>query len=301
MNWLIVGGTGQLGLALIHELNGRRISYSSVNSKELDISDSLAVDEFIQLLKPEVIINAAAWTDVDSAETNQVRAFEVNSQGALNLAVAAKNLNAIFVQISTDFVFSGASIEPWSEYSPHNPISVYGATKSQGEVLVGNEYLERSYIVRTAWLYSANRKNFAKTMIKLALLDNHEVRVVNDQIGQPTFAGDLAKQIVDMIISKLPFGVYHATNSGQVSWFDFSREIFKLVGADMNRVTPISSLDLQRPAKRPSYSVLGHHAWSGTGVSPMQNWENALAYSLPMIISSVKLEGLSYENNTTKY
>jgi dTDP-4-dehydrorhamnose reductase len=287
MKWLIVGGTGQLGLALVNELNRRGISNKPLNSKELSLLDASAVENLIQAVEPEVIVNAAAWTDVDGAETHQTQAFEVNGQGALNLAVAAKNVNAIFVQVSTDFVFSGTNTQPWGEDSPHNPINVYGASKSQGEFLVLNAYLEGSFIIRTAWLYSATRKNFAKTMVHLALNDNCEIRVVNDQVGQPTFAGDLAKQIVDMVILKLPFGVYH----GQASWFDFSCEIFKIVGADAKRIIPIPSLELQRPAKRPFYSVLGHNAWNGTGILPMRKWETALEYALPNIISSVRLEG----------
>lgn len=286
-----MGGTGQLGLALKTDLDKRQIVQRSMNSKQIDITDSLAVEKVIHEYKPEVIVNAAAWTDVDGAEVHQLRAFEVNAQGAFNLAVAAKEVGAIFIQVSTDFIFSGANTEPWEEYSTHNPLSVYGLSKSQGETLVRNTYSEGSYIVRTAWLYSADHKNFAKTMLKLALFGETEVRVVNDQVGQPTFAGDLAKQIVDMVLAKLAFGTYHGTNSGQATWFEFSREIFNLVGADINRITPISSLDLRRPAERPAYSVLGHNAWNGTVVSPMRHWKNALTYSSAAIISAVKSEG----------
>ena len=291
MTWLIVGGTGQLGNALKKELIMRKIDHQLISSLEADITNTQSVDQLINLCKPEVIINAAAWTDVDSAETHQLRAIEVNAQGALNLAVAAKRVEAIFVQVSTDFVFSGPRAEPWEEYSTHNPLSVYGLSKSQGEIRVQEMYSERSYIMRTAWLYSADRKNFVKTMLKLALSNGNEVRVVNDQVGQPTFAGDLAKQIVDTLLAKLPFGIYHGTNSGQASWFEFAREIFQLAGADIYRIKPISSFDLQRPAKRPLYSVLGHQAWSGTTVAPLRDWKSALTYSFPEIISKVRSEG----------
>jgi dTDP-4-dehydrorhamnose reductase len=168
---------------------------------------------------------------------------------------------------------------------------VYGSTKSDGEKLVLGAYPMESYVVRTAWLYSTERKNFAKTMTKLALKGVGEVRVVNDQNGQPTFSGDLAKQIVDLVLSNAPVGIYHGTNSGQATWFEFAQEIFKLSGADMDRVVPVSSSEYSRPAKRPSYSVLGHDAWAKTTVEPMRDWRIALAEAMPAIIYAVKAEG----------
>jgi dTDP-4-dehydrorhamnose reductase len=291
MTWLITGGTGQLGLALQNELKTRDIDQKSLSSNDLDVSDSLAVEKLVQLIRPDVVINAAAWTDVDGAESHEKRTFEVNAQGALNLATTAKQIGAKIVQVSTDFVFSGANTSPWEEKSPHNPLSVYGASKSLGEQLVRSTHPDGSYIIRTAWLYSADRKNFAKTMTKFALLDDSHVRVVYDQVGQPTFAGDLAKQIVDMVVTNAPFGVYHGTNSGEATWFDFTLEIFKLAGADTARVIPISSMELQRSAKRPPYSVLGHNAWNQTAISPMRSWQSALTDSFPAVLNTVKVEG----------
>jgi dTDP-4-dehydrorhamnose reductase len=139
-------------------------------------------------------------------------------------------------------------------------------------------------------LYSAQRKNFAKTMTKLALNGAGEVRVVNDQVGQPTFTDDLAKQIIDLVVSDSPVGIYHGTNSGQATWFEFAQEIFKLAGADVSRVVQVSSSEYPRPAKRPSYSVLSHDAWAKTSVEPMRDWRIALAEAMPAIISSVKAE-----------
>jgi dTDP-4-dehydrorhamnose reductase len=291
MTWLITGGSGQLGLALQTELNIQGINYVSTNTSQLDISNLLLVTKFVDSISPEVIINAAAWTDVDGAETNESAASEVNAIGPQNLAIAAKKVGARMVQVSTDYVFSGASTAPWGETVERNPQSVYGSTKSAGEKYVLGELPGASYVVRTAWLYSADRKNFAKTMTKLALSGAGEVRVVNDQVGQPTFATDLAKQIVKLVLSNGPDGIYHGTNSGQATWFEFAQEIFKLVGADASRVLPVSTSEFPRPAKRPSFSVLGHDNWAQTNVAPMRNWRNALADAIPAIISAVEAEG----------
>ena len=291
MKWLITGASGQLGLALQTELGARGIDFVSVDSQVLDITDQSKVNALINLIKPSVIANAAAWTDVDGAETNESAAYAVNGLGPQNLALTAKEVGSKLVQVSTDYVFSGEATTPWNEDADHNPQSVYGSTKSDGEKLVQGAYLTGSYVIRTAWLYSAERKNFAKTMTKLALKGVGEVRVVNDQKGQPTFTGDLAKQIIDLVLSNASVGIYHGTNSGQATWFEFAQEIFKLSGADMGRVVPVSSSEYPRPAKRPSYSVLGHDAWAKTTVEPMRDWRIALAEAMPAIINAVKAEG----------
>jgi dTDP-4-dehydrorhamnose reductase len=291
MNWLITGEAGQLGLALRAELGERGIDFVSVDSQELDITDQSKVNEMITSIRPSVIINAAAWTDVDGAEANESGANAVNALGPQNLAMAAKEVRSKLVQVSTDYVFSGEASIPWSENADHKPPSVYGSTKSAGEKLVLSVHPTGSYVVRTAWLYSAERKNFAKTMVKLALNGHGEVRVVNDQVGQPTFTGDLAKQIVDLVLSSAPVGIYHGTNSGQATWFEFAQEIFKAAGADVSRVVPVSSSEYPRPAKRPSYSVLSHEAWAKTSVEPMRDWRIALEQAMPAIINVVKTEG----------
>jgi dTDP-4-dehydrorhamnose reductase len=291
MTWLITGGAGQLGLALQAELTSQGINYLAKNSSQLDITNPLLVAELVDSIKPEVIINAAAWTDVDGAEINEFAAFQVNAIGPQNLAISAKKAGARLVQVSTDYVFSGDSTAPWGENAEHNPRSVYGSTKSAGEKFVLSELPGASYVVRTAWLYSADRKNFAKTMTKLALSGAGEVRVVNDQVGQPTFATDLAKQIVNLVLSNGPNGIYHGTNSGQATWFEFAQEIFKFVGADASRIIPVSTSEFPRPAKRPSYSVLGHDNWAKTKVAPMRDWRIALAEAMPAVISAVESEG----------
>lgn len=291
MKWLITGASGQLGLALQEELTQRGIDFVGANSSELDITKPLIVNEMVDLIKPNVMINAAAWTDVDGAESNESDAYSVNALGPQNLAIAANKAGARLVHISTDYVFSGQRSSPWSERAPHNPQSVYGATKSEGENLVLTTLPSNSNVVRTAWLYSSIGKNFAKTMTSLALNQKGEARVVNDQIGQPTFAGDLAEQIVELVLSEEPAGIYHGTNSGQATWFEFAQAIFSIAGADISRVIPVSTTEFPRPAKRPAYSVLGHDAWTGTSVPAMRNWKIALEEAMPAIISAVKAEG----------
>lgn len=286
MTWLVVGGNGQLGKALSVVLGERGMDFRAWGSDDLDIRSALKCADLIGDLKPSVIINAAAWTDVDGAENDPDGAHAVNAVGALNLAVAAKAVGAVFVQVSTDYVFSGESDRPWHEDDLRAPVSVYGKTKAAGEVAVLGEYAERSYVFRTAWLYSRWGKNFAKTMTRLALSGDGEVRVVDDQVGQPTSAMDLALQIVDAVVAELPFGIYHATNSGQGSWCDFAREVFELSGASVSRVVPVSSSEFVRPAKRPTYSVLGHDGWKE--IAPMRDWRVALSDAMPAIVEAVR-------------
>lgn len=288
MTWLVVGGNGQLGSALSVVLGGRGIDFRACGSDQLDIRSELKCSSYIGKLKPSMVINAAAWADVDGAESDPSGVHSVNAVGALNLAVAAKAVGAVFVQLSTDYVFSGVSSRPWKEDDLRAPVSVYGTTKAAGEVAVLGAYAEQSYIFRTAWLYSPWGKNFAKTMTRLALSGDGEVRVVNDQVGQPTSALDLANQIVDSVIATVPFGIYHATNSGQGSWFDFARQVFELSGASVSRVVPVSSSEFVRPAKRPAYSVLGHDGWKE--FAPMRDWRIALREVMPAIVASVKSE-----------
>jgi dTDP-4-dehydrorhamnose reductase len=290
MSWLITGGSGQLGITASQELGERGIVFDAWSSQDLDITQGPIVRDVIAKLSPKVIVNCAAWTDVDGAEDNELQASRVNSDGAENIALAGKVCGAKLIHISTDYVFSGQSKTPWEVDDEINPQSAYGRTKAQGESRVLAEYSQNSSIVRTAWLYSPWGKNFAKTMTKLAIKSEGEVRVVNDQVGQPTSAIDLAHQLVELGLSRSPAGIYHGTNSGQATWFEFAQEIFILAGADVERVIPVSSSEYPRPAKRPSYSVLSHDAWAKTSVNPMRDWRIALAEAMPAIISAVKAE-----------
>jgi dTDP-4-dehydrorhamnose reductase len=290
MSWLITGGSGQLGIAVSQELGERGLSFHAWGSRELNIAQGPIVRDVIVKLSPKIIVNCAAWTDVDGAEENEVLASRVNSDGAENMALAAKQCGAKLIHISTDYVFSGESQDPWQVTDEINPQSAYGRTKAAGERRALTAYPENSSVVRTAWLYSPWGKNFAKTMTQLATKGDGEVRVVNDQVGQPTSATDLAKQLLELGESDAPAGIYHGTNAGQATWFEFAQEIFKLAGAEVDRIKAVSSAEFIRPVKRPSYSVLSHDSWSKTMVQPMRDWKIALADAMPAIILAVKVE-----------
>ena len=290
MTWLVVGATGQLGKSVSKVLDGRGIDFIELNRDQGSISNQEFVRKFVAQIQPKVIVNCAAWTDVDGAEVSEESAKLVNADAVGYLAEASRNCDAIFAHVSTDYVFSGAGNEPWKEDGLKQPLSAYGRTKAAGEDLLFITPGESSYIFRTAWLYSAYGKNFAKTMARLALKDSAEVNVVTDQVGQPTFAGDLANQMVDSVVQRIPFGIYHGTNSGQTSWFEFAQEIFRVVDADVGRVKPVTSEAFPRPAKRPAYSVLGHDKWKDSGVEEMRDWKIALKESTPGILQAVKGE-----------
>ncbi|TFD70087.1 dTDP-4-dehydrorhamnose reductase [Cryobacterium sp. Hb1] len=270
--YLITGATGMLGRDLQTALAGREVT--ALGRSELDVTNLEAVKAAVA--GHDVIINCAAYTKVDDAESHEDEAYQVNAVGPWNLAVAASALQAKLVQISTDYVFDGSATTPYAENTPHSPISAYGRTKAAGEEFVQVENGARSYIVRTAWLYGKNGPNFAKTMLKAAGT-RHMLNVVNDQVGQPTWTVDLAAQIVQLLDSDAPAGIYHGTNSGLASKFDQARDVFALAGLDPERVLPTDSSAFVLPAPRPAYSVLGHANWAAAGLAPMRSWQDAQA------------------------
>jgi dTDP-4-dehydrorhamnose reductase len=271
MSYLIVGAGGMLGTDLARALAGRAVT--ALGRAELDVTDAAAVSAAVA--GHDVVINAAAYTKVDDAESNEEAAYAVNATGAANLAAAAAVSGATLVQVSTDYVFDGSGTAPYPESTPVGPVSAYGRTKAEGERLAMEANPERTIIVRTAWLYGQHGPNFAKTMLSLAAkLD--QVSVVTDQVGQPTWTLDLATRIVELLDADAPAGIYHGTASGKASWFDFARAVFAGAGLDPERVTPTDSSQFVRPAPRPAYSVLGHDAWAAAGLPPMRDWEVAL-------------------------
>ena len=273
--YLITGAGGMLAYDLETALSGREVL--PLSRAELDITNLAAVRSAVEGY--DVVINAAAYTGVDDAESNEDAAFAVNATGAGNLALAAAENGAILVQISTDYVFDGTATTPYPEDTPRGPVSAYGRSKAEGERLVLTANAARSYIVRTAWLYGAHGPNFAKTMLGLAAT-REQVAVVTDQVGQPTWTLDLARKIVEMIDVSAPYGIYHGTNTGEASWFDFAREVFSNAGLDPDRVTPTDSSAFIRPAPRPAYSVLGHDAWDAADLDPLRDWREALAEAM---------------------
>ncbi|MGN6426481.1 MAG: dTDP-4-dehydrorhamnose reductase [Leifsonia sp.] len=272
MRVLIAGAAGMLGQDLQKALAGHEVT--ALRRADLDVTDRDAV--LAAVPGHDVVINASAYTKVDDAETHEDDAYAINALGTENLAIASAAAGARFVTVSTDYVFDGHATEPYAEDTPRDPINAYGRTKAAGEELALAAHPDGTFIVRTAWLYGAGGPNFARTMVKLA--GSHEtVSVVADQIGQPTWTGDLAERIVAMLDADAPAGVYHGTNSGRASWYDFAKAVFSAAGLDPDRVTPTDSATFVRPAPRPSFSVLGHEAWAKAGLAPMRSWEDALA------------------------
>ena len=269
----VVGAAGMLG----HDLMAVLPDAVPFTRADLDVTDP---DEALETLDGfDVVVNATAWNRVDEAETSEAAAAEahaVNALGPEHLALAARAGGARFVHVSTDYVFSGNEATPYRETAPRNPKSVYGATKAAGEERALGAHPDGTAIVRTAWLYGAHGTSFPRTMLRLAA-ERDTVSVVTDQIGQPTWTRDLAEQIARLIGAGTPAGIYHGTNAGEVSWFGFAREVFRLAGLDPQRVLPTDSASFVRPAPRPAYSVLGHDAWAAIGLAPMRPWEEAIA------------------------
>ena len=253
---LVTGGNGQLASCIKDvekEYDDLNIIYT--DHLELDICELNQIQTFFKS-NPQIdyCINCAAYTAVDKAETEAEKAFEINATGAKNLAQVCNDHDAILIHVSTDFVFDGEKNEPYTETDVANPISVYGASKLQGEVEI-QQALKGYFIIRTSWLYSEYGNNFMKTMLRLAETRDG-ISVVSDQIGTPTYAGDLAEIIIQIINTKTEkYGIYHYSNEGVASWFEFAKEIFKLTKNKI-KVNPIPSIEYLTPAKRPKYSVL---------------------------------------------
>jgi len=272
LRYLVTGARGMLGSDLLEALFGREVTV--LGRSDLDVTDRDAV--FAAVEGHDVVINAAAYTAVDAAETDEEAALAVNGTAAGILGEATASSGARLVQVSTDYVFDGSATSPYSESTPPAPVSAYGRTKAEGERLAREANPDGTYVVRTAWLYGRHGGNFAKTMLRLAATHD-TVSVVADQVGQPTWTMDLAEQIVRLVDADAPAGVYHGTSSGRASWYDFARAVFENAGLDPERVTPTDSSSFVRPAPRPAFSVLGHDAWAAAGLEPLRPWDAALS------------------------
>jgi dTDP-4-dehydrorhamnose reductase len=270
--WLVVGAGGQLGSDLLLALEGRDVV--GLTRADLDVTDGDAVARAVTAVVPSVIVNAAAYTAVDAAETDEANASVANAIAPALLAAAAKSTGARLVHVSTDYVFAGDATTPYDEGAQPDPRSAYGRTKLEGERAVLRE-LPDAYIVRTAWVYGAVGNNFVKTMARLER-ERETVSVVDDQRGSPTWSYGLATGIVALAASGAPGGVYHCTNAGETTWFGFTRAIFEELGADPDRVLPTTTAAFPRPAPRPAYSVLGNRRWLAAGLEPLPHWRDAL-------------------------
>lgn len=284
MKALVTGVKGQLGFDVVNELKKRGHTAIGVDIEEMDITDKVSVEKVINEIKPDVVIHCAAWTAVDSAEEeeNISKVRNVNAKGTENIAKVCKALDIKMVYISTDYVFDGQGTEPWKpDCKDYKPLNVYGQTKLEGELAVSSN-LDKFFIVRIAWVFGVNGNNFIKTMLKLS--DKYDtLRVVNDQIGTPTYTYDLARLLVDMVETD-KYGYYHATNEGgYISWYDFACEIFKQAGKNVNVIPVTTEKYGLSKAARPFNSRLDKSKLVENGFEPLPTWQNALERYLKKI------------------
>jgi dTDP-4-dehydrorhamnose reductase len=271
MKTLVTGANGQLG----KELGRVMASYEIIGTDiaELDITNRENTERFINDIRPDIIINCAAMTNVDACETAQDAAFRINALGARNLAMAASQAGAALAHISTDYVFPGDGGTPLCEWDTPNPKTVYGKSKLLGEKYV-SEFCEKHYILRTSWLYGSDGHNFVKTIVRAAK-ENPSLKVVNDQRGCPTYTADLARHLLKIAASG-EYGLYHCAGNGDCTWYDFAKKITELSGASCN-ILPCTTAEYPRPAPRPAYSVLDNMMLRCTSGDEMRQWEEALA------------------------
>ena len=293
VRFLVVGSAGMLGHELMARLDDDAVG---LDLPEVDITDAASVAAALDVHRPDIVVNAAAWTAVDRAETEEPAALRVNGQGPSVLAAACAGRPGMrLLHVSTDYVFAGDASAPYAEDDEPAPRTAYGRTKLVGEQAVLAALPDRGWVLRTAWLYGAHGPNFISTMLRLEG-ERETVEVVDDQWGQPTWAGDLAARILEVGGQGAPPGVYHATNGGRTTWWDLAREVFRLAGADPDRVHPVSSAAFAAgraasasvTAPRPAWSVLGHGRWSAAGLPPMRDWLAALEAAMPELLAAAE-------------
>lgn len=287
--FLILGGSGMLGSSLITECRSNGISFDAPSSSILDIRDQKQIQDYICQLEPSTIINCAAWTDVENSETEYQSACDLNVYGIQNIAKAAKDIEIPVVHISTDYVFDGLKGTKYSEQDETGPINSYGRSKLQGEKILLEICPDSSYIIRTSWLYGTSGRSFAKSILKKAL-KNEAIRVVQDQVGSPTNAEDLARGIISILQVRPTVGIYHFSNLGEVSWYDFATKLYEKSGTQIQLVEPIDSTGYPSKAKRPAHSVLSTDKWSAAGLTKICGWEESLSQIFPRLRDSVRTE-----------
>lgn len=269
---LVTGITGQLGYDVVRELERRGKEVLGTTRNEINLLTEEGTKNFILQKKPEAVIHCAAYTAVDKAETESELAITVNGLGTRRIAEACREVGAKMIYISTDYVFGGDGRTPYEISDEKSPINIYGTSKLLGENSVIT-VLKNYFVVRVSWVFGSNGKNFVKTMLKLA--ETHKkLRVVDDQVGSPTYTADLAPLLADMIQTE-KYGIYHATNEGFCSWAEFAKEIFKQAGKDVE-VEPIATIDYPTPAKRPFNSRLSKKSLDDAGFKRLPTWQSAV-------------------------
>ena len=272
MKVLVTGAKGQLGYDVVNELKKRNHEAIGVGSDKMDITDRDSVEKIFEETKVDAVVHCAAYTSVDAAEDNKGLCMKVNVEGTKNIAKACKKIDAKMIYISTDYVFNGEGEKPWKPEDECAPLNVYGRSKYEGELAV-EKYLDKYFIVRIAWVFGINGKNFVKTMLNLGETKD-EINVVNDQFGSPTYTYDLSRLLVDMLETE-KYGKYHATNEGVCTWYEFAKEIFRQAGLDM-KINPVSSNEFPSKAKRPYNSRMSKDKLEKNGFVRLPSWENAL-------------------------
>ena len=280
MRVLVTGAKGQLGQDLMAELASRGITGIGVDVEDMDITDAEACRRVISAERPDAVIHCAAYTAVDAAEDNRDLCHRVNGEGTKNIARVCSELDIPMMYISTDYVFNGQGERPWEPDDYREPLNVYGLTKYEGEIAV-EQLLKKYFIVRIAWVFGLNGKNFIKTMLRLGK-ERGAVSVVDDQIGSPTYTYDLARLLVDMIQTDR-YGRYHATNEGLCSWYEFACEIFRQAGMDEVKVTPVDSASYPAKAKRPFNSRMSKEKLTENGFERLPSWQDALGRYLKVL------------------
>lgn len=276
MKVLVTGVKGQLGYDVVRELQKRGHEAVGVDIDEMDITDAAAVERVMTEVQPDAVIHCSAYTAVDRAEEDKDIEIcrRVNVDGTENIAKICKKLDCKMLYLSTDYIFSGDGERPWEPDDEASPLNAYGQSKYDGELAL-KKYVEKYFIVRISWVFGINGNNFIKTMLRLGR-ENGAVKVVDDQIGSPTYTYDLARLLVDMIESDR-YGAYHATNEGICSWYEFAKEIFRAAGMDNVSVTPVKSGEFPVKAKRPKNSRMSKEKLVANGFSLLPAWQDAVA------------------------